>query len=180
MGTVPQKDAQPIPQSNPLAGTEAPALRARTLTDLQRELESWTKELRNHTGARNYLYQAFEGAVQLPMMTLSGPGVEAGINMRALPEEYANAIIQVLLEHEEQNALNAWSQVYEIAHEARILIKRMQQDQGNDNAPANQGFSEPELTPEEQEQDNREEKLNAIARDMLAEVAARGEAEPNQ
>lgn len=168
--------AIPVPPADPLAGTAEQPQRPRTLTELQKELESWTKQLRSHTAARNFLYQAYEGSVPLPVMSLSGPGVEANINMRALPPDYAKAIVQVILDHEERNALYAWEQVWEIGDSARRLIEQMQ-DHGNEAPDGFREEGEPE--PEVKEQDDRESKLGAIARGMLEEMA-RGEPEPGQ
>jgi hypothetical protein len=165
-----------VPPADVMAGTAEQPQRPRTLTELQKELESWTKQLRSHTAARNFLYQAYEGSVPLPVMSLSGPGVEANINMRALPGDYAKAIIQVILEHEEFNALYAWEQVWEIGDSAKKLIEQMQAK--GDEAP--DGFRETgEPAPEVKEQDDRETKLGAIARGMLEDMA-RGEPEPDQ
>jgi hypothetical protein len=162
-----------VPHADMLAATDAQPQRPRTLTDLQKELDSWTKELRAHTAARNFLYRAFEGSVPLPMLSLSGQGIEASINMKVLPEKYAQAIVTVLLEHEERNVLNAWEQVCTISENAKEVIAQI-------NAQTGEGQERDvaEYTEEEgSKQDDRGEKLGAIARGMMEEIA-RGEPEP--
>jgi hypothetical protein len=158
--------------NNPLAGTEDKKPRQKTLTDLQRDLEGCIKELRTHTAARNFLYQAFAGEVSPPNITLDAAGIDASINMRALNPEYAKAIIQVLLEHEEYIALSAWTAAHDITAEAMDLINKMKVE---DNAT----FSEQEQPAPAVQEDDKEGKLNKIARGMLTELT-RGEPEGDQ
>jgi hypothetical protein len=158
---------------NVAAGTEDKKPREKTLVDLQHALEYYVKELRVHSAARNFLYKVFAGEVKPPTITLNAAGIDASINMCALNPEYAKGIIQILLEHEEYVALSMWASAHEITTEALELIEKMKVSDDATFSPQEQPAQSAK------QEDDKEGKLNEIARGMLAEVT-RGEPEGDQ